>query len=120
MHGAHLLNACHRFYINSQPRTTARSESTLGRINLLAEMPRIMDTRQQCCSSFAQWKEGGYSFSLLSVLPQGRPLHYRWLAPLYGMGFLWHCDCSPGFFLPHSTLLSENCSTFIRARIGNA
>ena len=30
-----------------------------------------------------------------------------WLAPLCGMGFLCRKDCSPGFFLTHSTLVSK-------------
>src|SRR6218665_1776590 len=44
---------------------------------------------------------------LLLVLPQPRPMHSRWLAPLCGMGFLWRNDCSPGFFLTHSTPASK-------------
>src|SRR6218665_3952496 len=51
----------------------------------------------------AQWNEG-YSLSLLPVLQLARLVHSRWLAHLFGMGFHWHCDCSPGFTLMHSTL----------------
>src|SRR6218665_1776500 len=51
----------------------------------------------------AHWNRG-YSLFLLLVPPQPRPVHSRWLAPLCGMGFLWRKDCSPGFFLTHSTL----------------
>src|SRR6218665_2564881 len=51
----------------------------------------------------AQWNRG-YSLFLLLIPPQARPVHSRWLAPLCGMGFLWHSDCSPGFFPTHSTL----------------
>jgi len=42
-----------------------------------------------------QWN-GGYSLSRL--------VHSRWLAPPFGMGYHWHCDCFPGFTLMHSTL----------------
>src|SRR6218665_3966551 len=45
--------------------------------------------------------------STLLVPPQARPVHSRWFAPLWGMGFLWHRDCSLGFLFPtHSTLAS--------------
>src|SRR6218665_1779678 len=46
-------------------------------------------------------------FAGTSTLPKPRPVHSRWLAPLCGMGFLWHNDCSPGFFPTHSTLASK-------------
>src|SRR6218665_842618 len=49
----------------------------------------------------------GYSLFLSLVSPQPRPVHSRWLAPLCGMGLLWRNDCSPGFFLTHSTLDSK-------------
>src|SRR6218665_1926629 len=48
-----------------------------------------------------------YSLFLLLVLPQPRPVHSRWLARLCGMSFLCRKDCSPGFFLTHSTLASK-------------
>src|SRR6218665_2968029 len=40
----------------------------------------------------------------LIVLPQLRPVHSQCFAPLCRMGFYWHCDCSQGFTLTHSTL----------------
>src|SRR6218665_112751 len=46
----------------------------------------------------AHWNRG-YSLFLLLVPPQPRSVHYLWLAPLCGMGFLWRNDCCPGFFL---------------------
>src|SRR6218665_2952203 len=49
----------------------------------------------------------GYSLSLLLVPKQHRPVHSRWLAPLCGMAFLCRNDCSPGFLLTHSTLVSK-------------
>src|SRR6218665_2733318 len=49
----------------------------------------------------------GYSLFLLLVPPQPRPVHSRCLAPLCGIGFLCRKDCSPGFFLTHSTLASK-------------
>src|SRR6218665_3133788 len=49
----------------------------------------------------------GYSLFLLLVHPQPRPMHFRWLAPLCGMGFLYRKDYSPGFFPTHSTLASK-------------
>src|SRR6218665_47776 len=49
----------------------------------------------------------GYSLFLLLVHPQPRPVHSRWLVPLCGMGFRYRKDCSPGFFLTHSTLVSK-------------
>ena len=49
----------------------------------------------------------GYSLFLLLVHPQPRPVHSRWLVPLCGMGFRCRKDCSPGFFLTHSTLISK-------------
>src|SRR6218665_4168675 len=45
-----------------------------------------------------------YSLSHLPVLQLARLVHSRWLALLFGMGFHWHCDCSPGFTLTDSTL----------------
>src|SRR6218665_3532860 len=51
--------------------------------------------------------EQGLLLFLLLVPPQPRPVHSRWLAPLCGMGFLCRNDCSPGFFLTHSTLASK-------------
>src|SRR6218665_3647679 len=54
----------------------------------------------------AHWNRS-YSLFLLLVPPQPRPVHSRWLAPLYGMAFLWRNDCSPGFFLTHFTLASK-------------
>src|SRR6218665_939668 len=54
----------------------------------------------------ARWNRD-YSLFLLRVPPQLRPVHSRWLAPLCGMGFLCRNDCSPGFFLTHSTLASK-------------
>src|SRR6218665_2350403 len=47
---------------------------------------------------------GGYSLSLFPALQLARLVHSRWLAPLFLMGFHWHCDCSPGFTLTHSAL----------------
>src|SRR6218665_3351872 len=49
----------------------------------------------------------GYSLFLLLVHPQPRPVHSWWLIPLCGMGFRCRKDCSPGFFLTHSTLVSK-------------
>src|SRR6218665_297474 len=49
----------------------------------------------------------GYSLFLLLVPPQPRPVHSRWLAPLFGVGFLCRKDCSPGFFLTEFTLASK-------------
>src|SRR6218665_2326959 len=49
----------------------------------------------------------GYSLFLLLVQPQPRPVHSRWLVTLCGMGFRCRKDCSPGFFLTHSTLVSK-------------
>src|SRR6218665_514776 len=53
--------------------------------------------------------ERGYSLFLFTVLPQARPVHSRWLAPLwygpYHMGFHWHSDCSTGLFPTHATLV---------------
>src|SRR6218665_2248670 len=49
----------------------------------------------------------GYSLFLLLVHPQPRPVHSRWLVPLCEMGFRCRKDCSPGFFLTHSTLASK-------------
>src|SRR6218665_3534896 len=49
----------------------------------------------------------GYSLFLLLVHPQPRPVHSRWLVPLCGMGFRCRKDCSLGFFLTHSTLVSK-------------
>src|SRR6218665_2038992 len=48
-----------------------------------------------------------YSLFHLLVPPQHRTVHSRWLVPLCGMGFLCRNDCSPGFFLTHSTLASK-------------
>ena len=72
--------------------------------------------RDLCCSTsslapevavyIAQWNSG-YSLFLLLLPPQARPMHSRWLAPLCGMGFLWHSDCSSGFFPTHSALASK-------------
>jgi len=47
---------------------------------------------------------GAYYLFLLPVLPQARPVHSWWLAPLCGMGFHWQSDCSLGFFPTYSTL----------------
>src|SRR6218665_640139 len=47
---------------------------------------------------------GGYFLFLLPVLPQARPVHSRSFAPVCGMGFHWHRDCSPLFFPTRSTL----------------
>ena len=47
------------------------------------------------------------TFFLLLVPPQPRPMHSWWLVPLCGMGFLCRNDCSPGFLLTHSTLVSK-------------
>src|SRR6218665_140963 len=55
---------------------------------------------------------------LLLISPQPRPVHSRWLSPLCGMGFHCRKDCSPGFFLTHSTLASKLFSS--RARVGSA
>ena len=44
------------------------------------------------------------SFAVLQLI---RFVHSRWLNPQFrlpGMGFHWHCDCSPGYTLTHSTL----------------
>src|SRR6218665_4026635 len=49
----------------------------------------------------------GYYLFLLLVHPQPRPVHSRWLVPLCGMGFRCRKDCSPGFFLTHSALVSK-------------
>src|SRR6218665_2413698 len=49
----------------------------------------------------------GYSLFLLLVHPQPRPVHSWWLVPLCGMGFRCRKDCSPGFFLTLSTLVSK-------------
>src|SRR6218665_3512847 len=49
----------------------------------------------------------GCSLFLLLVHPQPRPVHSRWLVHLCGMGFRCRKDCSPGFFLTHSTLVSK-------------
>src|SRR6218665_3580813 len=52
----------------------------------------------------------GYSlffFCSYMIHPQPRPVHYRWLVPLCGMGFRCRKDCSQGFFLTHSTLVSK-------------
>src|SRR6218665_3873470 len=46
-------------------------------------------------SSRNSTERGRYSVSMLLVIPQGRPLHYLWLAPLCGIGFNWHRDYSP-------------------------
>ena len=46
----------------------------------------------------------GSPLSLLPVLPLSRSVHSWWLALPCGMDFHWHSDCSPGFFLTHSTL----------------
>ena len=46
----------------------------------------------------------GYSLSLLPLLQLARLVHSLWLAHLFGMGFHWHCDFSPGFTPTHSTL----------------
>src|SRR6218665_3094177 len=56
----------------------------------------------------------GYSLFLLLVHPQPRPVHF-----LCGMGFRCRKDCSPGFFLTHSTLASK-LFLFNRARVGSA
>src|SRR6218665_1218721 len=53
--------------------------------------------------SYLQSMEQGYSLSLLPVLQLTRLAHSQWLAPLFGMGFHWRCDCSPGFTLTHSS-----------------
>src|SRR6218665_1404475 len=45
--------------------------------------------------------------SFCSYLHKPGPCPSRWLAPLCGTGFLWHSDCSPGFFQTHSTLASK-------------
>src|SRR6218665_2774049 len=45
--------------------------------------------------------------SFCSYLHNPGPVHARWFAPLCVMGFLCHKDCSPGFFLTHSTLASN-------------
>src|SRR6218665_1109218 len=71
--------------------------------------------RDLCCptpgtrgrSSLSYNRKRGYSLFLLLVPPQPRPLHSRWLAPLFEMGFLCRKDCFPGFFLAHSTLASK-------------
>ena len=54
----------------------------------------------------AHWNRGYFLFLLLVPL-QPRPVHSRWLAPLCGIGFLWRNDCSPGFFLTHSSPVSK-------------
>src|SRR6218665_1749603 len=60
------------------------------------------------CSSLRSFEQGLlYSLFLLLVHPQPRPVHSRWLVPLCGMGFRCRKDCSPGFFLTHSTLVSK-------------
>src|SRR6218665_1072897 len=56
----------------------------------------------------------GFSLFLLLVPPQPRPVHSRWLAPLCGMGFICRKDCSPGFFLTHSTLVSKLLSVAVQ------
>ena len=66
-------------------------------------------TWQQSLNHSFSWSQflplnGTYSLFLLPALAQARPVHSRWLAPLWGMDFLWHSDCSPGFFPIHSTL----------------
>ena len=43
--------------------------------------------------------------SFLHILPQGKPVHSRWLAVLCGIDFRWHSDCSSGSILTHSTLV---------------
>ena len=55
-------------------------------------------------SQLLHFMERKSSLSLLPILPQGRPVHSRWLALPCGMDFHWHCDCSPRFTLMHSTL----------------
>src|SRR6218665_2399845 len=70
--------------------------------------------RDLCCPSAPRAAEvavhsahrnTGYSLFLLLVPPQPmQVVHSRWLAPLCGMDFFCHKDCSPGFFLTHSTL----------------
>src|SRR6218665_1810864 len=54
----------------------------------------------------AHWNRG-YSLFLLLLPPQPRLMHSLWLAPLCGMGILWHKNCSPGFFLTHFNLASK-------------
>src|SRR6218665_3372319 len=55
----------------------------------------------------AHWNRG-YSLFLLLIPLQPRPVHSRWLAALTAWnGLLWRNDCSPGFFLTHSTLASK-------------
>ena len=48
-------------------------------------------------------------------------LHYHslWLAPLCGMGFFWHSDCSPGFFPICSTLASKLFFLAMRALLSS-
>src|SRR6218665_2507962 len=66
----------------------------------------------------AHWNRGYFLFLLLVPL-QPRPVHSRWLAPLCGMGFFWRNDCSPGFFLTHSSPVSK-LFLFSCARVGSA
>src|SRR6218665_1042082 len=81
-------------------------------------IPGIVKTRIDCYSGISNpslievavhsdHRNRGYSLFLLLVHPQPRPVQSRWLAPLCGMGFRCRKDCSPGFFLTHSTLVSK-------------
>src|SRR6218665_1844190 len=48
------------------------------------------------CSSLRSLEQG-LLFVSFARTPQARPVHSRWLAPLYGMGFHYHSDCSLRF-----------------------
>src|SRR6218665_2190044 len=49
-------------------------------------------------------KDNSCSLLPVGLLPQGRPVHSRWLALSCGLDFRWRSDCFPGFTLTHSTL----------------
>ena len=61
----------------------------------------------------------GYSLFLLLVHLQPRPVHSRWLAPLYGMGFLCRKRLLP-MILSHTFYSSLKTLLYSRARIGSA
>src|SRR6218665_1131803 len=72
------------------PRSLLSHPGTRGRSSLPSSEQRLL-----------------FVLLLVHVPPQPRPVHSWWLAPLCGMSFLCRNDCSPGFLLTHSTLVSK-------------
>src|SRR6218665_1621725 len=106
---AYMLDVLH--WLPLQQRIIFRIGAMVGRCILGLAPANLRDLCHPTpgtrgCSSLRS-SEQGLLFFLLLVHPQPRPVHSRWLVPLCGMGFRCRKDCSPGFFLTHSTLVSK-------------